>query len=81
MNLTITSWNLNYLLRACLYSINLFSPVDSFVTIVVDNASKDFPSDMAEREFLQVTLVKRAVNTRHAAMTISASRIHPDSKY
>jgi GT2 family glycosyltransferase len=70
LSIIITSWDTKQLLRACLHPTRSFSPVDSFETIVGDNASKDFPSDIAEREPLQVILVTSAVNMGHAVVTI-----------
>ncbi len=62
-SIIITTWNTITLLRACLYPTRSFSPVDSFETIVVANAAKDFSSDNVEKEFPRATLLKSAVNT------------------
>ena len=78
LSIIITSWDTKQLLRAYLHSIRSFSPVDSFEIIVVDNASRDFSSDIVEKEFLHVTLVKSAMNTQYGAVTILASRIHSE---
>ena len=66
LSVLIVNWNTREVLRACLHSIQQFSPSEPFEIIVVDNASQDGSADMVRRDFPAVRLVASERNAGYA---------------
>ncbi len=62
----ILSYNTRDLLRNCLHSLRA-QPGISYAVCVVDNASSDGSSEMVEREFAEVTLIRNPLNNGYSA--------------
>lgn len=62
VSVVIISWKMRELLYKCLDTIYRFTKEISFEVIVIDNNSQDGTSEMIEREFTQVKLIKNSEN-------------------
>lgn len=62
VSIVFISWKMKELLRRCLETLYKYTEGISFEAIVVDNNSQDGTSEMIEKEFSQVKLIKNPVN-------------------
>src|ERR1051325_10331934 len=62
INIVIVNWNSGELIRTCLHSIRRASAGLNVKSIVVDNASRDGSSELVEREFPEVLLIRSGGN-------------------
>lgn len=62
VSIVIISWKMRELLKVCLDSIYRFSAGVQIEIIVVDNNSQDGTSELIEKEYKEITLVKNPVN-------------------
>jgi hypothetical protein len=62
VSIVIVSYNTKKLLQECLVSIYKHTPLKLFEIIVVDNASQDSSSQMVEKNFPKVKLIKNQKN-------------------
>lgn len=62
ISIVIISWKMRDLLKKCLETIYHFTKDITFETIVIDNNSQDGTSEMVEKEFPQVKLIKNLQN-------------------
>lgn len=62
VSVVIISWKMRDLLWKCLLTIYQFTKEINFEVIVVDNHSQDGTSEMIEKEFQQVKLIKNSEN-------------------
>ena len=62
LSISIVNWNTKDILRNCLKSIYESTHKISYEIFVVDNASSDGSSEMVEKEFPQVKLIRNKEN-------------------
>jgi GT2 family glycosyltransferase len=62
ISIVIISWKMKNLLKVCLDSIYKFTKDISYEIIVIDNNSQDGTSEMMERDFKEVRLIKNSIN-------------------
>lgn len=62
VSIVIISWRMKELLQICLKTIYSFTSGINFETIVIDNNSSDGTSEMIEKEFPEVVLIKNSEN-------------------
>ena len=75
VSIIIVNWNTRDLLRGCLHSILEQTSGILFEIIVVDNHSRDGSSEMVEKEFPIVKLVRNANNCGFAAANNQGMRL------
>ncbi len=80
LSIIIVSYNVRDLLRDCLKSIYTQTKDISFEVFVVDNASSDGSSDMVEKEFSKINLIRNKNNLGFAKANNIAFKLS-NSKY
>ncbi|MEX1255454.1 MAG: glycosyltransferase family 2 protein [Dehalococcoidia bacterium] len=89
VSFVIVSYNAGEFLRRCLASVYKHTQSVSFEVIIIDNGSRDGTPEIVEREFPQVTLVRRSSNAGFATAAnegLQAARgdalvlLNPDSE-